>query len=478
MASNLLEDRKRQNNDFIQELSDRSLWNILEEIYSNLTLTSVEIFKSVSPEWRKIICQFEESKIPRIQLMEDHKITQAWKTEIPTKIVKSSLKLPFSAFNLTILADERHIVFYELIPKLRTVFILDAKKFEVIDQVVLPKQDHFISMQMNSDFLVALVQTIDSSRSAISASLLLWNRSGKITQSLCYKLPWIDYYSLLDQYILSSDNILKRVVRKVGNNLELEVWDLKKKTMVGIKKFHFKNEIKSYLASPFNDKSCDLLIVHNFKHHSHQTFCRYSERGELLWKIEENSFWCPDFPLTNFNSKFLTFAPKEKTLKNPATKLIFANMSDGKVHKVLTMPEQLVRHIHFVELQGSQVAIQVVCLDKSADVYIYDWRSGVMLTKVSQFLEKPVIKEGLNCFRNFNVDMHFTFQRKKITIITGGYLYSASFEPDLQKTWNNHGLVNKIAEELVLDMQLNDPVSLKTSTNKNMPFDRIEKSES
>ncbi len=63
-------------------------------------------------------------------------------------------------------------------------------------------------------------------------------------------------------------------------------------------------------------------------------------------------------------------------------------------------------------------------------------------------------------------------------IITGGYLYSASFEPDLQKTWKNQGLANKISEKLVLDMQLSDPVSLKSSTIKNMALDRIEKSES
>ena len=74
-----------------------------------------------------------------------------------------------------------------------------------------------------------------------------------------------------------------------------------------------------------------------------------------------------------------------------------------------------------------------------------------MLTKVSQFLEKPVIREGLNSFRNSHFDMSFSFQPKKVMIITGGYLYSASFEPDLQKTWKNQGLADKISEKLVLD---------------------------
>ena len=158
-------------------------------------------------------------------------------------------------------------------------------------------------------------------------------------------------------------------------------------------KFHFTNEIKSCLASPFNDKSYDLLVVHNYKHRSHQTFCRYSEKGELLWTIREDSFWSTHFPLTHFSSEFILFAPKENTFNSPKAKLIFTNLSDGKVYKILTMPE-LVHRIVYVELQASLVAIQVVCFDRSADVYIYDWRSGVMLTKVSQFLEKPVIQKN------------------------------------------------------------------------------------
>jgi hypothetical protein len=114
-----------------------------------MTLTSVEAFKGVSPEWRMIICQFEESNIPRFKLMEDQKISNAWKNEKPTKIVKSLSKLPFSGFNLTILADERHIVCFEIIQKVKTVLILNANTFEVIDHLTIPKQDKFISMKMS-----------------------------------------------------------------------------------------------------------------------------------------------------------------------------------------------------------------------------------------------------------------------------------------------------------------------------------------
>jgi hypothetical protein len=95
MVLNSFEDLSSgQHSNFIQELSDRSLWNILEEIYSNLTLTSVEVFKRVSPEWRKIISNLEASKIPRLRRIEDQKISNAWKNDESKIIIKSPSALP------------------------------------------------------------------------------------------------------------------------------------------------------------------------------------------------------------------------------------------------------------------------------------------------------------------------------------------------------------------------------------------------
>ena len=132
MVLNSFEDLSTgQYSNFIQELSDRSLWNILEEIYSNLTLTSVEVFKRVSPEWRKIISNLEASKIPRLRRMEDQKISNAWKNDESKIIIKSPSAFPsFKTFpwGMKILSDERHVVLHGLLSN--HVFILNAKKFQ------------------------------------------------------------------------------------------------------------------------------------------------------------------------------------------------------------------------------------------------------------------------------------------------------------------------------------------------------------
>jgi hypothetical protein len=174
--------------------------------------------------------------------MEDKKISNAWKNEKPSKIVKSFSKFPFSGFNLKILSDERHVVLYEKNSKVNNVFILNSRNLDVFDQIVVPKEDKIVSMKMNSDYLVALVKTsVKQNQSLISfASLLIWNRSGRITESQGHELPWIGYRSELDQYLLCSSDILKRVVKKTKNELNLERWDLKKMRMIGTKTFHFK----------------------------------------------------------------------------------------------------------------------------------------------------------------------------------------------------------------------------------------------
>jgi hypothetical protein len=407
--------------------------------------------------------------------MEEKKIKTAWKNEEPTLIVKSSSKFPFSGYNLKILSDERHVVLYEMNPVLNFVLILNAKNLEVFDQIVLPKEDKIISMKMNSNYLVAVVKTsVKQNQSLISfASLLIWNRSGRITECQGHELPWIGYHSLLDQYVFSSEDILKRVVKISGSKLNLEKWDLKKMTMIDSKSFHFEKDISLCPAIPLIDESDDLLIVYNYQSTTNQTFCRYSKSGECLWEIKENSYWKPDLPLKYFNSEFLLFGRRVL----PKVKLVFANLSDGKVHKIWAMPE-IIGYICFVELCGSQIAIQVMCDDKSADVFIYDWRSGVLLTKLSQIFGIPLNKKGLNCFNDLSIALHYSFQPKKVYLFTAGYLYSASFEPDLRKTWKNQTSSSKIRMKLVpqaiLPQQPNDPNGLNRSTNENLSVGRIQ----
>ena len=138
--TNLLEERQKQGNDFIQELFERNLCHILQEIYSHLTLTAVEVFKRVSREWKNIICQFDTSKVPRLRLMEDQKISNAWKNEKPFTIVKSSSKFPFSGSDCTLLFDEMHIVLYDINLKQNPVFILSAKILKFLIGLSYPKE--------------------------------------------------------------------------------------------------------------------------------------------------------------------------------------------------------------------------------------------------------------------------------------------------------------------------------------------------
>ena len=244
---------------------------------------------------------------------------------------------------------------------------------------------------------------------------------------------------------------------------------MNKRKKIGIQNFQFKNDLRSSLAFPLNDKSDDLLIVKNYNHRSRQKFCRYSEKGELLWKLKKNNFWGPftHWPsLTHVNSEFLFFPQRgiRSEEKLGKTQVVFANLSDGKVCKVLVMPE-VVELIFRVELLGSRIAIEVG-LDRSSDFYIYEWTTGAMLTKMSQIFEIPLKRNDMKCYRNFATEQLHSLEYKKVTIYTGGYFYSASFEPDLQTTWKNQESTSKILEELVL----NDPVSLKSSTNENLAW--------
>jgi hypothetical protein len=273
---------------------------------------------------------------------------------------------------------------------------------------------------------------------------------------------------------------LKRVVKKTKNELNLERWDLKKMRMIGTKTFHFQKDVSSCPAVPFNDSTDDLLIVHNYKQKNKQTFCRYSESGQLLWKIRENSKWGPSSPLPNLSSEFILFGQRERSKK---INIVFTNLSEGKVTKILPMPE-IVDYIGYVELQGSRVAIQVMGTDKSADVYIYALRSGVMLAKLSQIFGTVFNTTELNCFRNYDIILQFSFQPKKVMVFTEGHLYSASFESDLQRTnCTDPGFTNKLNLQLVhqaiLNRQLNDPESMESNTSKAMMLsDRFEKSKS
>ena len=197
--------------------------------------------------------------------------------------------------------------------------------------------------------------------------------------------------------------------------------------MIGIKTIHFERDISLCLASPLNEESDDLLIVFNYLSKTNYTFCRYSESGEYLWGFKVNpSVWRTDIPLEHFKSEFLLFRLRSHyTVKQT---LLFVSLSDGKVHKILGMPE-IAGSLLFVELCGSRIAIQA---NWGADVYIYIWRSGVMLTKLSQIFEIPLNEKGLNCFsKDSGIALRYSFQHKRVFLFTEGYLYSATFKPNL-----------------------------------------------
>ncbi len=114
---------------------DRGFCHVLEQIYFHLPLKTFLAMKQVNRAWRKIIAKHQSSPLQRLQLLEDQKISSAWKNENTTKVQKLS---QFPDHQCTrgnhseTLSDGRHVIVVQARPRQTVLSFLNGTNFKTL----------------------------------------------------------------------------------------------------------------------------------------------------------------------------------------------------------------------------------------------------------------------------------------------------------------------------------------------------------
>jgi hypothetical protein len=392
--------------DFILELSKRSLDHIIEEIYIHLTFCATDAFKKVSPEWKEIIKKVETSNVPRLQQIEDRKVSNGWKNKKP--FLKSlHMKYLLKTHDCQILLDENQIIIFQC----GSLFFFNASNLKLIKRVNF-KTVQATSFVINSNHLAVEV----FQKGTNLRSLYIWERC-QACLGQPFVLPWVNQSSF---NLSVGGDILNRVIREVDNSYfaVLETWNITTNSLQVSRVFKTHYVINK--ARPIMDGSDHLLIasVQNVGQIKKHFYSRCSEK-ECLWKIEKNSFKFKDW-----NSKFLllNFGPFFKVI----------NLTNGKVEQTLDYSTRFME-IRSACIQGGRVAVNGVTVDSKNDVFIEDWRTGKTLAKCGRMLNFDLKSSKL----------FFHFGKKNIALRRGGqifvvYFYWMKFELNNKKFNKTH----------------------------------------
>ena len=347
----------------------------------------------MSPEWFEIIKKFETSNIPRIQQLEDQKISNAWKNENPILKDLYLEDLLYTHDCQMILSDESQII----ICQCSLLYFFNARNLKLIKKVKFETVTA-LRFVINVNYLVVEVCENgfrkSESGSTLIKSLFIWKRF-QACQGEPFKLPWVRQGS----FNLSPGDILNRIILQEDGSqcVLLEKWNLATSSLQYSKVIKTDGIINK--SRPIMDGSDDLLIasVEQIGEIGKLFYSRCSERG-CLWKIEKNSFRWMDW-----NSDFL--------LLKLGTCLKIINFKNGKLEQTLDYSKKF-QEIRSACIQGRRIAVNGLTVNLKKDIYIDDWKTGQALTKCSQMMNL-----------DSNLDkLSFHLGNKQIIIRSGGKL--------------------------------------------------------
>jgi hypothetical protein len=439
----MLVGRQNPEEDFIQELFDRGFYRVLEQIYFHLPLKTFEVLKKVSQTWKKIISKFQSSRARRLEVLNEQKISSAWKDGKP--MVQKFPQFPglqyTRGFQSETISDESHLIVAQPGPKETVIHFWDGAHLKTLKYKKL-----LADFVMNSNYFVAPVlacpiyrwvsnNTDDDKDNTIikyndndhkhnnrndnnttcQKSFLFWKLSG-IDVYECYILPWVKHQC---DIITINGHFINRVVIQSTGGFATQMWNLKTLTLYCCNPFRLDYFNKKIY--PGDREEISVLPVRYFYNDLPISFRRWGQTENLcfsrlsifsgtLWEFEEN----PSFRFTDYSKDHfvIQLISKEKKI----VKIV--NIANGTVENILDFTKKF-KHMGKVKVQGRRIAYKARISGKSRnDIFIDDWRTGQNLAKCSQFF-------GLS---NNDLKRNKSFQLldKKIVVCIGGEVYSAS----------------------------------------------------
>ena len=447
--------------DFIEDLFNNGHHHILEKIYINLPFKTFNNLKNVSLNWKDIFSEIKsakEKRIHKIKILENQKISSAWKNDRPvvqqypqfpesqyqqkdpseivsagihTIVVRSgpvqtSAQTDIHFWNGTQLKSWHYNVGhskfiansdYLLAPAYRCPINLSQHHIFKSEEIIKHNENDF-----ENDYVIYRMFT----------SILVWRLSDE-DFSEAYILPWAATNYHNGGFVIDG-HILTRILFQSDGTVLFQEWNLSTLTRQSSHYLHldykvFSNKtdsgdaIKLSMVYPIKTVSYNLLM--EFRQQSDQTdklfYCRCSvlniqwwenESNTTLWEIKENS----SFKFADYsNDHFVLYFEAEKLIK-------ILNVSDGRLEKVLDYSGR-VKHLDSITIQGGMLAYKARTNKTSQnDIFIDDWRTGQNLAMCSQIfsLSNNDLKKNKT----------FHFSEKKIVVSIGGKVYSAAIGQD------------------------------------------------